>query len=275
MPRTEGPKKRGVRFCGDCGYELARDNDGPCPMCRRFEQVRLDFIVPRPSDLTTRRPGSDTDVGVVPDEPPPTVEEYRAILAERRLRSAALGQDAATVIRTPALKQRRVPPRTHSEQNGDRASAPPAEPTPMAKNLASTPPTKAKARRDQGKKRRATHARDRSSRAAETTNPTATASSSAPVESGDVAATPSSSSPRSSPPPKAAGAPSGTAAASGSEPLALPRQSTRPLMQAGPVRQRALRSRPVVSFSSVIIVVIVLVASALIGTAVAMLLSLR
>lgn len=272
MPRTEGPKKRGVRFCGGCGYELARDNDGTCPMCRRFEQLRLDFIVPRPSDLTTQRPGSDTDVAVVPDEWPPTVAEYRAILAERRLRSAALGQGAPTVIRTPALKQRRVSPRAQSAKAGDGASAPPAEITPLAKDLASTPPAKAKrqARRGQGKSRRAKRARVRSSRAAETMTPPATASSSAPVDSGDVPATPSSPGP-----PKALGAPSGTVAVTRSEALALPRQSARLLMQARPVRQRALRSRPVVSLPSVIIVVIVLVASALIGTAVAMLLSLR
>ena len=272
MPRTDNPKKRSVRFCGDCGYELARDNDGTCPMCLRFEQSRLDFVVPRPTDLATHRPDSrNTDVSGVPDEWPPTVPEYRAILAERRLRSASLGQHAATVIRTPAMQQSKVPSQPQGPiAPGDGASAPPAEPGPLAKDLASPPPTKAKAkaRRGQGKSRRAARARVHSSGAPETTMLPATASSSAPVESGDVPATHSSSTP-----PKAVGAAlGGMAPRTESETPALPRQGARPLTQAGPVRHRALRSRTV-PLPSVLSVAIV-VASVLIGAAVPILLSL-
>jgi hypothetical protein len=268
VPRTESPKKRSVPFCGDCGYELARDNDGTCPMCRRFEQLRLDFIVPRPSDFAAHRPGSrNTGVSGVPDEWLPTVAEYRAILAERRLRSDSPGQHAATVIRTAAMRQTQVsPPPRGATAPGDGALTSPAKPKPPAKDQASPSPQKAGARRGQDKSRRAARARFRSSGALETTTPPATVSSSAPVELGDVPATPSSSTP-----PKAVGALSVTAAATGSEMLAMPRQGARPLMQAGPVRHRALRSRTVVPLRSVITVAIV-VASALIGVAVSILL---
>ena len=174
MPRTQSAKKRGGRFCADCGYELTRDNDDPCPMCERLEQLRLDFIVPRPSDLATHRPGSgNSDVPSGPDEWPPTVAEYRAILAERRLRSSALGH-GATVIRTPALKQRQVPPQPRNATTpGDTASAPAAEHKPPAKDRTSPPPTKAKTRHGQSKSRRAARARVRSSGAFQTTTPPA------------------------------------------------------------------------------------------------------
>ena len=267
MPRTESPKKRSVRFCGDCGYELARDNDGTCPMCRRFEQLRLDFTVPRPSDIATHRTGSrHTDVSGVPDGWPPTVAEYRVILAERRLRSDS-GQHAAAVIRTAAMRRTQVPPPPPG-MTAPEALTTPARPEPSAKNQTSPPPKKPKARRAQGKSRRAAGVRVRSSGAPEATTPPATASSSAPVESTDMPATPGSSTP-----PKAVGAPSVTAAATESETLVTPRQSARPLMQAGPVRPRAFRSRTVVPVPSVTTVTIV-IASVLIGAAVPILLSL-
>ena len=110
MPRTESPKKRSGRFCGDCGYELARDNDGTCPMCSRFKQLRSDLTVPRPSDLAAHRAKArDTSVSAAPDEWPPTVAEYRAILDERRVGSTSTDQSRGRVIRTPALRQTRVP----------------------------------------------------------------------------------------------------------------------------------------------------------------------
>ncbi len=46
-------QKRSIRFCGDCGYELARDNDGACPMCARFEQLRVDLAAHRAGTLDT------------------------------------------------------------------------------------------------------------------------------------------------------------------------------------------------------------------------------
>ena len=214
MPRTESPKKRSVRFCGDCGYELASDNDVTCLMCPRFEQLRLDFTVPRPSDLAAHRPGSrNTDVSGVPDEWPPTVAEYRAILAERRLRSDSPAQHAATVIRTAAMRQTQVPPPPRgATAPDDGALTSPVIPKPMAKALASSSPPKAKVRRGQGKSRRAVRVRVRSSGAPETMTPPATASSSALVESGDVPATPGSSTP-----PKSVGPLSVTSAATRSE----------------------------------------------------------
>ncbi len=48
-PRTKKRKTRTrkqnrvARYCGDCGYELASDADGKCPMCPRFQQIRMDF----------------------------------------------------------------------------------------------------------------------------------------------------------------------------------------------------------------------------------------
>ena len=265
MPRTESPKKRSVPFCGDCGYELARDNDGTCPMCRRFEQLRLDFIVPRPSDFAVHRPGSrNTDVSEVPDEWPPTVAEYRAILAERRLRSDSPGQQAATVIRTAAMRQTQVPPPPRgATAPGDGALTSPAKPKPPAKDQASPSPQKAKARRGQGKSRRAARVRVRSSGAPETMTPPATASSSALVESGDVPATPGSSTP-----PKAVGALSVTAAATGSETLTEGKGTSVWEYEDEPI------ARPASAGERLVIIVAIVVASALLGAAVPILLSL-
>ncbi len=266
MPRTESPKKRSVRSCGDCGQELVLDNDGTCPKCRRFEQLRLAFIVPRPSDLTTtHRPGSQ-DVKVSGGEMPPTVAEYRAILAERRQRSASLAQHDAMVIRTHALRQSQVSSRPQgANAPGDGAPAAPTAPEPLGKDLSAHPPMKAKARGGEGKSRRAARARVRSSRKLKATTPSAAASSSDPVQSRGVRAAPSSSMP-----PKAIGALSDTAPPTGTDPLALPRQVAHPLMGAGPVRHRALGSRTVVPF---VINVAIVVTSVLIGVAVSILLS--
>ena len=260
MPRTESPKKRSVRFCRDCGYELARDNDGTCPMCARLRQLRMDFTVPRPNDGAAHRAGSrNTDISGVADEWPPTVAEYGATLAERGPRSVSPGQHAARVIRTPALRQSQVPsPHEGSTAPGDGVSASLAEPKPPAKDLASPPPTKAKVKASSGPgtSRGSARAHVRSSGTPGTRPPPATASPSAPVESGDVPATPSWSTPP-------------TAVA------AVPRQGARPVMQAGPVRHKAPGSHTGVPWSSLIILAIILIASALIGAAVPILLSSR
>ena len=74
-------------------------------MCPRFEQVRLDFAVPRPSELAGHR----ADVlRASPEDWPPTPSEYRALLAERRGGSAG-DLAAGSVIRTPELRQVRAP----------------------------------------------------------------------------------------------------------------------------------------------------------------------
>ena len=86
MPRTEYPKKPAIRFCSACGYELALDNDGPCPMCPRFDQLRLNAVVPIPSELSAHRASArDTQRSAGPAEWRPTLAEYRAMLAARRV----------------------------------------------------------------------------------------------------------------------------------------------------------------------------------------------
>lgn len=263
MPQTESLKKRGVRFCADCGYELARDNDGTCPMCRRLEQLGLDFTVPRPSELATHRAGSrNTDVSRMPDERPPTVAEYRAILAKRRLKSGSPGQHAATVIRTAAMRQTQVPPPPRgATAPGDGALISPAKTKPPADDQASPSPKKAKALRGQGKSRRA--ARVHSAGTPETTTPPATASSAALVESGDVPATPGSSNP-----PTAVRAQRIPAAATGSETLTEGKGTSvwegadEPIARAASAGER------------LVIAVAIVVASVLIGAAVPILLSL-
>ena len=44
-------KKAAARFCGECGYELARDSTGGCPMCARFAQFRTEVTVPPRTEL--------------------------------------------------------------------------------------------------------------------------------------------------------------------------------------------------------------------------------
>ena len=202
MPRTEYRKKRAIRFCGDCGYELAADNDGTCPMCPRFEQLRLELAVPRPGDLGAHRAKArDTNVSAAPDEWPPTVAEYRAILDERRVGSASTDQSRGRVIREPVLRQTRVPqPPGAAKAAGDEVLAPPVHPQPPGKEPPSTSPKKGRMAKVGG--RRAT----------------------------DI----------SEAPPKRLEAQTVVAVAAKSVPT--PRQPARPLMQAAPVRRVVTRS---------------------------------
>ena len=104
-------KKAAAPFCGDCGYEFTRDETGECRMCARFEQLRVESAVLRPSELASRQTPSAEPIDISDPVPsiewPPTPSEYRAILAERRARTpSADGQSrepAATVIGTLAL----------------------------------------------------------------------------------------------------------------------------------------------------------------------------
>ena len=127
MPRTEYPKKPAIRFCGDCGYELAVDNDGRCPMCPRLEQLRLNSAVPRPGDLRAQRANArDTYRSAAPDEWRPTVAEYRAMLAERRAEST--DESHGRVIRTLVRRRTPVPhPPNAAHAADDEALAPPEE----------------------------------------------------------------------------------------------------------------------------------------------------
>jgi hypothetical protein len=123
VPRTDNRKKRAIRFCGDCGYELAPHHDGPCPMCPRFEQLRMDFAVA--SGMAAPRAGTRPGA---PGDWPPTPSEYRAMLAERRVRSTSSGDSARKVLRTPGLTQSA----SHGGANTphDDVLAPPLEPKP-------------------------------------------------------------------------------------------------------------------------------------------------
>lgn len=99
------------RFCRDCGYELARDRVGACPMCARFEQLRIEFDAPRPSEPAERPATPQTPHGVIDPltagDRRPTPSEYRAILAAQLTRRASaedMGEHLATVI-SPSLRR--------------------------------------------------------------------------------------------------------------------------------------------------------------------------
>ena len=157
MPRTEYPKKPAIRFCGDCGYELAIDSDGRCPMCPRLEQLRLNLAVPRPSDLRAHRANArDTDRSAASAEWRPTAAEYRAMLAARRV---ALTDDSrGRVIRTPVLRQARGPyPPRAAHAADDEALTPPKQPQPPGEEPSPTSPRKAKGRTGKLGARRATN----------------------------------------------------------------------------------------------------------------------
>jgi hypothetical protein len=128
------------RFCRDCGYEFPRDDtDGECRMCPRFEQLRIDPAVPRPSELASRqaRSGETIDSGPVPSEDwPPTPAEYRAVLAARRASTPSANRQgrgpAATVIGTPALPR----PANSAIEGHTAASAGGPPPPPKKKSAA-------------------------------------------------------------------------------------------------------------------------------------------
>ena len=265
MPRTEEPKKRAIRICGDCGYELRPDNDGPCPMCERFEQLRIDFAVPRPSDLAAHRAEvRHTDVSAAPDAPPPTAAEYRAILAERRDGSTSAGQSRGGVIRTPGLTQIRVPPSGSAKKPDEDVPASPVAPRlPGKKEPSSTSRKKAKGRKGKADGRRAARARARSLSAAEENRPQPTGASAARTSADLPAADNSAALPR--------GPQAQSVVAVATESVLTSRQPARPLMRAPPVRRLEPHSRGGAAGPSPVLVAVV-AASALIGAAVSILL---
>ena len=266
MPRTEEPKKRAIRICGDCGYELRPDNDGPCPMCERFEQLRIDFTVPRPSDLAAHRADvRHTDVlSAAPDARPPTVAEYRAILAERRDGSTPAGQSRAMVIRTPGLTQIRVPlSGSANKPDEDVSASPVAHRPPGKKEPSSTSRKKAKGRKGKADGRRAARARARSLSAAEENRPPPTGASAAPTSADLPAAGNSAALPR--------GPQAQSVVAVATESVLTSRQPARPLMRAPPVRRGDPHSRGGAAGPWPVLVAVV-AASALIGAAVSILL---
>jgi hypothetical protein len=144
VPRTEYRKKRAIRFCGACGYELALDSDGPCPMCPRLDQLRLNSVVPRPSELH-RASARETQRSAAPAEWRPTVAEYRAMLAARRV--AFTDESRGRVIRTPALRQARIPhPPRPAHAADDEALTPPEQAQALGEEPSPTSPRKANGR---------------------------------------------------------------------------------------------------------------------------------
>lgn len=238
-------------------------------MCPRFEQLRMDFTVPRPSELAAHRAEvRDTDVSAAPDEWPPTVAEYRATLEERQGGSTPADQSRGRVIRTPGLRQIRVAPPSGSASAADGEvlaspvpSRPKQEPPP-------TPPKKAKGRKRKDGGRRAARARARSPSAAEENSSPPTPSSSAARTSADL---PAKDNPAA--PPEGPGAKRAVAVAS--EPIPTPRQLARSSMHmhAAPVRRVESRSRAEATRSWPVAVAVVAL-SALIGAVVSILLSL-
>ena len=142
-------KKAAARFCRACGYEFARDDSDECRMCARFEQLRIESAVPRPSELGSRQtlPEEPLDIGdPVPSvERPTTPSEYRAVLAARRARTpSADGQSrgpAATVIGTPALPRPANSPMEAPTAALAGESAPPRKKKPTARRKSRPTPT--------------------------------------------------------------------------------------------------------------------------------------
>lgn len=139
-------RKTAARFCGDCGYELAPDSDGTCRMCARFQQLRIDFADSRPSELDspathpaesldplasvpstglTLRPDRDSE----PRTNPPTISEYRTIIAAQRARRAT-----------------QAPPAERSTPSTPGAAAPAEETKAPSPQLSTAPPEEGSAR---------------------------------------------------------------------------------------------------------------------------------
>ena len=265
MPRTDNRPKRRIRFCGDCGYELAPGNEGRCPMCRRFEQLRVDFMVPRPSALAEQRTQSgEIHVSPTPDEWAPTVAEYRAILAERRAGSTSTDAPQGRVVRTAGLTHVHVPPAPgEANASDDEVIAPPVQHQRPVEEASSPSPKKAKGgRKAKGGGPRAPRRRKASLPAAE---PDATQSSSAPPTAADRPATNSSEAAL-----NRTEAQSDVAAEM--EPVPVPPDVVGPFTQIGPVLRQEPRFRAEALRPSLVTVAI-LAASAIIGAAVSLLLS--
>ena len=271
MPRTEKPKKHAIRICSNCGYKFRPDDDGACPVCARFEQLRIDFTVPRPSDLAAHRAEvRDTEVAA-PDAWPPTIAEYRAMLAERGLGSAPVGQSRGRVIQTPELTRIRVAPPPGSTSGPDAEElASPVSPRPPGKEASSTSPKKAKKSRKKAKgrkakagARRAARARARSLSAAREDEPPTTGPSAARA-------------PAHLPPTAWSGPPGGPLAESvvtvAAESAPTPWQPDRPPMEAAPLR-RVEFDWPAEAAGPWLAKVAVVAASALVGALVSILLS--
>ena len=234
MPRTEYRKKRANQFCGECGYELARDHHGICPMCPRLEQVRLELTAPTPGEMAAHRAARDTSVSAASNDRPPTAAEYRAILAQRQVGSRTPDQSGGRVIRTPVLRQTRVSrSRGGADAADDEVLAPPASPQPPRTEPSSPSPKKAKGRKGKDGGARAPKISEAPPKDLETQSLVAVAAASTPP----------------------------------------PRQWARPRTQAAPVGRHVGSRSQARATQRWLIPVAVIAASALIGTAIPILLS--
>ena len=120
-------RRTAARVCGDCDYELAPDSDGTCPMCARFQQLRIDFADPGPGELASpvTHPAESLDAqsSVPSSGHPPTISEYRTVIAAQRARSRSV----PTVIRNPALRTIQAQPAERSAPSTPGSAAPAEE----------------------------------------------------------------------------------------------------------------------------------------------------
>jgi hypothetical protein len=139
-PRTNKRKRAVRRFCGNCGYELALEGDGTCPMCPRFEQVRTDSGLPRASELDslgtrgTELVVRETAIGS--GEHAPTVSDYGLIGVERA-RSGSIGGSVPAGFRNRAVRATLAPP---ADTSGSSTPASVAATAPASPQQSATPP---------------------------------------------------------------------------------------------------------------------------------------
>jgi hypothetical protein len=111
-------------FCGQCGYELAPDSDGTCPMCPRFQQIRMHLPEPRKSAVQRVRssinlpphPGVIRNRAVRGNRPPSEISPRDATSAEgdaagtsRQHPTGQLTKGAPVIRPTTPAGERSVP----------------------------------------------------------------------------------------------------------------------------------------------------------------------
>jgi hypothetical protein len=148
-PRTNKRKRAVRRFCGNCGYELAVEGDGKCPMCPRFEQVRVDSALPRANDLdslgTRRTELVVRQTAIGSGEHAPTVSDYGLIGVERA-RSGPTGGSVPAGARNPAVRATLAPPADSSGSSTSASVAATEETAPPSPQQSTTPPKKVRGR---------------------------------------------------------------------------------------------------------------------------------
>ena len=144
-PRTNRRKRAVGRFCGNCGYELAPEGDGTCPMCPRFEQFLLDFPLPQPNQrqIRARRHVEllDPETAIARAEHAPTVSDYGLIGVEHA-RSGSTGRSVPTGPRIPAVRATLAPPADTAGSFTSASGGPPEATAPPSPQQSKTRPQK-------------------------------------------------------------------------------------------------------------------------------------